>query len=61
MKAIPKEDMLSQVANRTAQEYYEKFKRETAELDRKRREAQRQRGVEVSAEMPRQAADSDDK
>ena len=62
MKTIPRDDMLAKVADRTAQEGYEKFKHDTRELAREQWErwkAKERRDVKTStAEKPLQAAEA---
>ena len=62
MKTIPRDDMLAKVADRTAQEDYEKFKRDTCELAREQHqlwEARKRRTEEsVSTENLYQATES---
>ena len=55
MKTIPKEDLTTQVAERTSQKYYEKFKQECLDRIHKRQEAKEQKDKE--AEKPIESAD----
>ena len=50
MKTIPKKDLMLQIADHAGQKQYEKFKQETLELVRKKREAKERKDKE--AEQP---------
>ena len=59
MTTIPRDDMLAKIGDRTEQEYFEKFKRETLELARQQREAKERRDVKTStADKPLQTAEA---
>ena len=57
METLSKKDSMLQVADRAGQKHYEKFKRDTLELVRKKREAKEQKDKE--AEQSVKSADSD--
>jgi hypothetical protein len=60
MKTIPKEDLIDRIAERTARECFEKFKRETLPLTLKRPAVQeriRKMQAEKESEKPAESAD----
>jgi len=55
METVSKKDLMLQVADHAGQKYYEKFKRDTLELVRKKREAKARKNKE--AEKPVESAE----